>query len=63
MSVRGPSSGVAEELNRLFIQYLRDYPDDRPVTHEKYLDYLKENASHEAYQYSVDSAESKELIS
>ena len=63
MSVRGPSHNVAEELNRLFLSYLRKYPEDRPVSTDKYLSFLKDNASHEAYQYSVESAKSKELIS
>lgn len=64
MSAKKPSPHVAAELQKHLKVYLSSLPDNQPIKlDEKYLDFLKENASPEAYQYSLDCMQCEELIS
>ena len=62
MSRRKASEAVQKELSALFEEYIKVYPEDRPLTKDKYLAFLKEHGSDEAYDYAVRCENSHETI-
>lgn len=62
MSKIPPSKEVAAELDKLFDQYLKEHPEDRPISKDRLDAFLKVNASAKAYQYTIDCGKSRELI-